>query len=346
MPSCPVTKTLLAAAVVTTGLVQSQRLAPSAICFPSSLEVALEQPWRLVTAFLYADGFSLSFVLQLHLIACLSRQLEFAFAGPHVTPCPLYIASAIAERSAPDGVLARLAAPVQYAAALLGGMLLIALSTVARPTDLGQPFLMTPLLFYLAYLASRLAPASGFAIGGVGVPYALWLPYGLLLFLAAVSGAGAAISAIGGVGGGLFMEILDVLPLSEALAAAAPVASPTYDTFAGAKAAAIADKKAEKKAEAAAKEATDAKDASADPPQAAAPKSRRTGMTMLLLCLGGALRLGGVVPEAPPMAAHSLLYATQAKQLLNATMLQLDAPPVVAFFAELSMSAGINASRH
>ena len=68
-------------------------------------------------------------------------------------------------------------------------------------------------------------------------------------------------------------------------------------------------------------------------------------MTLLMLCLGAALRVGGVVQEAPPMAAHSLLYATQAKQLRNVTTLDLSAPPVAAFFAELGTTAGINASR-
>ena len=51
-----VTKALLAACVLTTALVQTGRLTPSALGFPASLEVALAEPWRLLTAFLYASA--------------------------------------------------------------------------------------------------------------------------------------------------------------------------------------------------------------------------------------------------------------------------------------------------
>ena len=153
-----VTRCLLCVAVLTTGLVQTQRLTPSAICFPSSLNMALGQPWRLVTAFLYADGFSLEFVLRLHVISSLSHSLEFALAGPHVSPTPPSAATVMAAAAKP---LARIAPMLQYGLVLACGMVLIGCATVARPSDLSQPFLMTPLLFFIAYLVSRSLRGEG-----------------------------------------------------------------------------------------------------------------------------------------------------------------------------------------
>ena len=208
--SAPVTKALLAASVLVTALVQTQRITPSVLGFPASIEVALAQPWRLLTAFLYGgDGFSVGYVVRLHIIGCLSRALEFALAGPHTehpaTPEPPdpkkpYVPNPDAPAVAPGGTLLVCATPrLRYVGTLAAGGALIVGVAAARPTDLGSPFLLTHLLAFLAYLTSRAHASSlGYAFG-VGVPSGPLAPYLLLLGLALGAGGRAALPAIGGV---------------------------------------------------------------------------------------------------------------------------------------------------
>ena len=339
-----VTRCLLCAAVLVTGLIQTQRLTPSALCFPASLGVALAQPWRLVTAFLYCDGFSLAFVFRLHLISCLSHTLEFALAGPHIAPCPSSAATLFAAAGKP---LERIAPTLQYGLVLAGAVLLVSCAAAGRPADMGAPFLMTPLLFFFAYLSSRLHLRTAMVIGGVGLPHALWLPYGLLLVLAMARGAAVAISALAGVGSGLFFELFDIVPLAEPLASttpAVPAASAPSVVSSNPPAKEKGTKAAAAAAAASAVAATDAEGSvAAVPPRQGL--SRRTAMTLYLLALGTLLQLCGVELEAPPVLPNSQMYAAQARQLINATGVNLSDAPVATFLDELGDAVGVNASR-
>ena len=72
------TPILLALSVFVTALVQTQRAAPSSFAFPQSIRAAIAEPWRLVTPFCYSDGFTLGYLLRLHVLSCVSYAVEHA----------------------------------------------------------------------------------------------------------------------------------------------------------------------------------------------------------------------------------------------------------------------------
>ena len=293
-----VTRLYLTLCIAITALVQAQRLTPAAISMPSSLAEAAAEPWRLLGAFCYGDGLTLSFALRVQAIACASYTLE------HVCCCQY---TAAAERSPLP-----LSGSLLYAACMAIGIGLLAAAGLARPAE-GAAFQLGAVALFLLYVASSLPPATLIALGGAPfVPFGNLLPYMVALGVAVVYGAGAALQLCVGIGVGVLFECLDLLPsplpesastsvsASSSAAAAAPPPSsePAVETTAAWPAPTAI-----------------AKGGIAAPKMALGP---RAALIALLLC-GSMLAHYGQWEAPPPPLPASLVMSTHGRVLFAAT---------------------------
>ena len=160
-----VTCGLILAAITATLLVQTQRISPATLAL-SPGPLWEQDLWRPLSCLLYSDGFTLGFAIRLILLARYSSTLETtAFARSRLH----YL-----------GVICL------GVAAMIGGMAM-------RPTELAQPYLLTALCFYVAYLAKRLPWEKPPGRHGF---------WAVLIVMAGVSGAAAALAQMVGVGCG------------------------------------------------------------------------------------------------------------------------------------------------
>ena len=123
-----VTCGLIGGAIAATLLVQTQRVSPATLAL--SPGPPWEQDlWRPLSCLLYSDGFTLGFAIRLILLARYSSTLEttaFASSGLH------------------------------YLGVVCLGVALMIGAIAQRPAELAQPYLLTALCFFMAYLAKRL----------------------------------------------------------------------------------------------------------------------------------------------------------------------------------------------
>ena len=158
-----VTCGLIAAAITATLLVQTQRISPATLALSPGLPWE-QDPWRPLSCLLYSDGFTLGFAIRLILLARYSSTLETtAFASSR---------------------LHYLGVVCLGVALMIGGM-------AHRPAELAQPYLLTALCFFMAYLAKRLPWEKPPGRHGF---------WAVLIVMAGVSGAAAALAQMVGVG--------------------------------------------------------------------------------------------------------------------------------------------------
>ena len=280
------TRLYLTLCIAITALVQAQRLTPAAISMPSSLAEAAAEPWRLLGAFCYGDGLTLSFALRVQAIACASYTLE------HVCCCQY---TAAAERSPLP-----FSGSLLYAACMAIGIGLLAAAGLARPAE-GAAFQLGAVALFLLYVASSLPPATLTALGSAPfVPFGNLLPYVVTLGVALVYGAGAALQLCVGIGVGVLFECLDLLPT--------PVSAPSSEPAAETTAAGSAP-------------TSIAKGGSAAPKMALGP---RAVLVALLLC-GSVLAHYGRWEAPPPPLPASLVMSTHGRVLFAATSLSTPA---------------------
>ena len=158
-----VTCGLIAAAITATLLVQTQRVSPATLAL--SPGPPWEQDlWRPLSCLLYSDGFTLGFAIRLILLARYSSTLETtAFASSRL----------------------------HYLGVVCLGVALMIGSMAHRPAELAQPYLLTALCFFMAYLAKRLPWEKPPGRHGF---------WAVLIVMAGVSGAAAALAQMVGVG--------------------------------------------------------------------------------------------------------------------------------------------------
>ena len=158
-----VTCGLIGAAIAATLLVQTQRVSPATLAL--SPGPPWEQDlWRPLSCLLYSDGFTLGFAIRLILLARYSSTLEttaFASSGLH------------------------------YLGVVCLGVALMIGAIAHRPAELAQPYLLTALCFFMAYLAKRLPWEKPPGRHGF---------WAVLIVMAGVSGAAAALAQMVGVG--------------------------------------------------------------------------------------------------------------------------------------------------
>ena len=195
-----VTRISLAACVAVAGLVQTQRVSPAAFASPSTVGEALTEPWRIIGTLCYSDGLTLSFVLRLHVLACASYNVELA--------CD-QLPQAQASRSPIP-----LAGSALYATCLAIGVGLLVIAGRSHPAELSTPYHMGSVTLFVCYLACSLPDATRRQLGrlNVGVPFASWLPYAMVLVSTVLHGPSSSFPLFAGVGAGLLFEIADLLP--------------------------------------------------------------------------------------------------------------------------------------
>jgi hypothetical protein len=133
--------------------------------------------------------------------------------------------------------------------------------------------------------------ASADATAGVGVPYAPWLPYGVLIGATLIYGAPAAFPLLGAIGAGVLFDCLDLLPTA--------AAKPANKPFGGAATAAAATATATAAATTAAATATTAA-ATATAGGERRGMSRRTGATAALTLLWAMVHVSDSPTLSPP----------------------------------------------
>lgn len=160
--------------------------------------VARGQLWRLLTPFAYVDGLSMRFMAHLYFFSHFSAVLESGYYAGR-TPA--------------------------YALTLLGGLGAMLVGCLVAP-DLEQPFLMTPLAFFVMHLWSSTEPEEPVEIFGSLKTTGAMLPYWLLAALVAATGSAGAMPAMLGIGASVFVDCFrDEVPVSTASAAAVSAAS-------------------------------------------------------------------------------------------------------------------------
>ena len=192
------TQILLLLSVSLTALVQTQRVAPASLALPLSLRILASEPWRVLTAFLYSEGFTFSYVIRLHAIACVSRALEHActaMAPPKASP----------SRASP---MRPLAGSALYVVCLLIGFLLLCGAAALNPAELVAPFLFGSLVLFLCRVSNQLPQQMRLAVCGVGVPDAPWFAYAVLIGSSAYYGAEASRHLVGAIGGDWFDDYI------------------------------------------------------------------------------------------------------------------------------------------
>ena len=158
-----VTCGLIAAAITATLLVQTQRISPATLALSPGLPWE-QDLWRPLSCLLYSDGFTLGFAIRLILLARYSSTLETtAFASSRL----------------------------HYFGVVCLGVALMIGGMAHRPAELAQPYLLTALCFFMAYLAKRLPWEKPPGRHGF---------WAVLIVMAGVSGAAAALAQLVGVG--------------------------------------------------------------------------------------------------------------------------------------------------
>ena len=282
-----VTRGLVLAALAATLLVQTQRISPASLALSPGLPWE-QDLWRPITCLFYSDGFTVGFAVRLFLLARYSSTLEthaFAHSKLH------YL-----------GVVGL------GVAVMIGAML-------HRPAELAQPYLLTALCFYVAYLAKRLPWEKPPGRHGF---------WAALLLLAGVSGASAALSQMVGVGAALIVEILDVFPPEEKMSLPPEaVAAAAEEEKAKEKEAAVGK---EKKADKTGKTGKADKADKADKAERRAER-RQHGLVWFLLA-AAALSHSLGLEATPPCAAHQRMYRLQTQLVEAALSLDMSEPAV------------------
>ena len=172
-----ITKALTLACVVAAALVQTQRTSPAQFALGGTVDEVINAPWRILLSCVFSSGFSVGFLLVFRFLAAVSVHVERAAFAAHGTR-------------------------LRFLGAVLVAFLLLVAGSLAEK-ELRQPFLLCPLLFCLAYLYLRLPDFER---------QSFIVVYLALFVMALLLGASFALGQMLGVGAGVLIDVLELLP--------------------------------------------------------------------------------------------------------------------------------------